>query len=113
MEKSGFEAKLFNVSFTPDTNTLHISINGDSNINGNVTATLVVIAYGYNALTKELNPCLLGDDFKGMCPMQEGLIQLESHIPIEPKAASQIPRMSPNPFAYFKQETISDALIPR
>lgn len=98
MENSLFEATLFNVSFTPDTNTLHISINGDSSINGNVTATLVVIAYGFNALTKELDPCEMGDDFKGMCPMQEGPIDLESHIPIEPKAASQIPCMSPSPF---------------
>jgi len=91
MENSKFTASLFNVSFTPDTNTLHISINGVSSIDGNVTATLVVIAYGYNALTKDLNPCEMGEGFQGMCPMQQGLIQLESHTPIEPSVAAQIP----------------------
>lgn len=94
MEDSKFTASLFNVSFTPDTNTLHISINGVSSIDGNVTATLVVIAYGYNALTRDLNPCDMGEGFQGMCPMQQGLIQLESHTPIEAQVASQIPRMS-------------------
>jgi hypothetical protein len=58
---------------------------------------LAVIAYGYNALTRDMNPCEMGDDFKGMCPMQQGLIQLESHIPIEPESAKQIPCMSPIP----------------
>jgi len=94
MEKSKFTASLFNVSFTPDTNTLHISINGVSSIDGNVTATLVVIAYGYNALTKDLNPCEMGEGFQGMCPMQQGLIQLESHTPIEASVAAQIPGTS-------------------
>jgi hypothetical protein len=96
MKDSKFSASLFNVSFTPDTSTLHISINGVSDIYGNVTASLEIIAYGFKALKEDLNPCEMGEGFKGMCPMQQGLIQLESHIPIEKDVADSIPRMAPS-----------------
>ncbi|PWW76632.1 TRP-domain-containing protein [Tuber magnatum] len=36
----------------------------------------------------------MGEGFQGMCPMQQGLIQLESHTPIEPQVASQIPAIA-------------------
>ncbi|RPA98599.1 TRP-domain-containing protein [Choiromyces venosus 120613-1] len=36
----------------------------------------------------------MGEGFQGMCPMQQGLIQLESHTPIEANVASQIPAIA-------------------
>lgn len=93
MDNSSFSASLFNVSFSPDTNILNININGVSSINGNVTATLLVIAYGYTALSRELDPCTMGEGFGGMCPMTQGLINLESHTTIDPSVSQQIPRM--------------------
>ncbi|CAZ86422.1 unnamed protein product [Tuber melanosporum] len=36
----------------------------------------------------------MGEGFQGMCPMQQGLIQLESHTPIEADVARQIPAIA-------------------
>lgn len=91
MENSKFSASLFNVTFSPDDYILNININGVSSINGNVTATLLVIAYGYTALSREMDPCTMGEGFSGMCPMTQGLINLESHTTIEAAVANQIP----------------------
>ncbi|KAL7267019.1 putative flavin carrier protein 3 [Rhizina undulata] len=90
MTDSGFTATLFNVSFTPDNRILNININGVSSLNGNVTASLQVIAYGYTALSKTISPCEM-DGFGGMCPMSQGQITIESQITIEESVSDQIP----------------------
>ncbi|KAK5007195.1 hypothetical protein LTR28_005572, partial [Elasticomyces elasticus] len=86
---SSFSATLFNVLFTPDNKTLFFNIVGVSSITGNVTAELLVIAYGYQALKEELNPCALG--WQGLCPMNTGQIRLESNIPISDDVLSKVP----------------------
>lgn len=88
-ENSNFTASLFNVVFTPDNNTLSFDIVGVSSINGNVTAELEVIAYGYTAVKETLDPCEM--DLAGLCPMSTGQINIESNIQVSDSVINNIP----------------------
>ena len=78
MDNSKFTASLFRVSFNPDTRVINFDINGISEINSNVTASLQVYAYGYKVMDQLMDPCKSG--MRGMCPMSQGVIDLESSI---------------------------------
>ncbi|KKY14598.1 hypothetical protein UCRPC4_g06685 [Phaeomoniella chlamydospora] len=88
-ENSNFTASLFDVVFTPDNNTLAFEIVGVSSIQGNVTAVLEVIAYGYTALKETLDPCEM--DLSGLCPMSTGQINIESNIEVSDSVIENIP----------------------
>lgn len=88
-DNSNFTATLFNVIFTPDNRTLAFDVVGVSSIEGNVTAELQVIAYGYTALTERLDPCTM--DLGGLCPMSTGQINIQSNIIVSPDVSNQIP----------------------
>jgi hypothetical protein len=92
MEDSLFSATLFNITFTPDDGLLRIKVNGISSLSGKVTAKLSLVAYGYKAMMKELNPCEM-EGFEGMCPMSTGVITLNSHIEVGDSVANAIPGM--------------------
>ncbi|OCK81390.1 TRP-domain-containing protein [Lepidopterella palustris CBS 459.81] len=87
---SSFSATLFNVAFTPDNKTLTFTIIGVSAISGNVTASLDVIVYGYTALKQNLDPCT-NSDLKGLCPMNTGVINIESNVAISDSVLKSIP----------------------
>lgn len=89
---SGFSATLFNITFTPDDGLLRIKVNGVSSLSGNVTAKLSIIAYGYNVLSKDLNPCST-PGLEGMCPMSTGQIVLNSNVVVGADVAKAIPGM--------------------
>lgn len=89
---SQFTASLFNVAFTPDNNTLSFDVVGVSSIDGNVTAELEVIAYGFTALRQKLDPCAM--NLQGMCPMNTGQIDIQSNINVSDEVIKQIPGMS-------------------
>ncbi|OGE55789.1 hypothetical protein PENARI_c004G07587 [Penicillium arizonense] len=74
MESSNFTATYFNVVFYPGNNSLVIGFDGVSYITGKVTADLTITAYGYEALTKTLDPCSIAG--MGMCPMAAGPMDL-------------------------------------
>lgn len=78
MENSKFTASLFQVSFNPDTRIIAFDINGVSSINNNVTAIMQVYAYGYKVMDQVMDPCK--SKMRGMCPMTEGVIDLQSSI---------------------------------
>jgi uncharacterized membrane protein len=86
---SQFTASLFNVAFTPDNNTLAFDVVGVSSIDGNVTAELEVIAYGFTALRQKLDPCAM--NLQGMCPMNTGQIDIQSNINISDDVIKRIP----------------------
>lgn len=88
-DNSSFTATLFNVVFTPDNQSLAFDVVGVSSIQGNVTIQLEVIAYGYTALTKEIDPCTSG--LQGLCPMSTGQIDLNSNIQLSKDVVSRIP----------------------
>lgn len=95
MKNSQFTATLFNITFLPDTNQVYIRVNGLSGLSGQVVATMELIAYGYKALTQVVNPCNTDgtgkEGFEGMCPMTEGVILLDSMVPLPKDVAKQIP----------------------
>ena len=88
-DNSNFSATLFDVVFTPNNRSLAFDVVGVSSITGNVTIELVVIAYGLNAYKTTLNPCQLG--YQGLCPMNEGQINLNSNAEIPAEALAQVP----------------------
>lgn len=98
---NSFSATLFDVVFTPSNNSLAIDMVGVSSITGNVTIELVVIAYGLTAYKTTLNPCELNLD--GLCPMNEGQINLNSNIDVPDSALADIPGKS-------EQHTVKVAL---
>lgn len=91
-DNSNFTASLFNVVFTPDNKTLNFDVVGVSSINGNVTAELQVIAYGFTALKQKLDPCTM--DLGGLCPMSTGQINIESNIAISEDVIKQVPAIA-------------------
>lgn len=88
-DNSNFTATLFNVVFTPDNRTLTFDVVGMSSIQGNVTAELQVIAYGFTALQQSLDPCTM--DLGGLCPMSTGQINIQSNIAIGQDVIDKIP----------------------
>lgn len=94
MDNSSFSASLFQVTFTPDNKTLAININGVSSISGNVTAEVVVFAYGFQAVKQKLIPCDLNLD--GLCPMQTGPIPIETTITVSDSVVKAIPSIAYN-----------------
>ena len=89
---SSFTATLFNVIFTPDNNSLAFNILGVSSISGYVTAELEFIAYGYTAVRQTLDPCTSG--LEGLCPMNTGVIDIQSNIAIPPSVEKDIPSIA-------------------
>lgn len=90
MKDSLFSATLFNITFTPDDGLLRIRVNGISSLSGKVTAKLAIIAYGYTAMEKDLDPCTMAG-FEGMCPMSTGQITLNSQIDVGSGVANTVP----------------------
>lgn len=88
-DNSSFTATLFNVVFTPDNNTLAFDVVGVSSIQGNVTAELEVIAYGFTAMKQRLDPCTM--NLRGLCPMNTGQINIQSNIDIPNDVIAKIP----------------------
>jgi hypothetical protein len=88
-DNSSFTASLFNVVFTPDNNTLAFDVVGVSSIQGNVTAEIMVIAYGFTAVKQTLDPCTMNLD--GLCPMSTGQINIQSNINVPDDVIAKIP----------------------
>ena len=89
---SSFTATLFNVIFTPDNNSLAFNILGVSSISGYVTAEIDVIAYGYTAVRQTLDPCT--SNLEGLCPMNTGVIDIQSNIDIPSSVQKDIPSIA-------------------
>ena len=86
---SQFSASLFDVTFTPKNGSLAWDINGVSNINGNVTIQLAVIAYGLNVFSDTINPCD-GNELT-LCPMREGPLTMNANAQIPQSSLAGIP----------------------
>ena len=84
-------ATLFNVFFTPDNRTANVNMVGVSQIEGNITAEIELLAYGYVAVKQPIDPCTMG--FEALCPLAKGPIRLNTNIPVDGAALSKIPGM--------------------
>lgn len=91
MDNSKFVATLFHVAFTPDNGTVSFSLDGVSQISQKVLFDLSVLAYGYSAFHKAIDPCA-EDALKGLCPMNQGVIpKLPGNAQLPSSATKQVP----------------------
>jgi hypothetical protein len=90
MTNSSFSATLFHVVFTPDNGTLTFDINGISQISSNVIVEFQVLGYGYSIYHKTIDPCT-DDTLKGLCPMNQAPIVLQSNAILPASTVSQVP----------------------
>lgn len=90
MDNSSFSATLFDVTFTPANRSLVFDVVGVSSVNGNITIELIVFAYGLKAYTTTIDPCG-SEDFSGLCPMNEGQINLNSNAVIDQESLDKVP----------------------
>lgn len=92
MENSQFTVSQFEVLYTPGNSTLLYSFDGTSSIEGNVYFILEVIAYGYTAFTRKINPC--DENFASLCPMRAGPVTLPPSAINASSFAGSIPGIS-------------------
>lgn len=94
MDNSEFSATLFHVVFTPDNGTVSFALDGVSQISQKVMFDLSVIAYGYTAFQKTINPCT-ESALSGLCPMNQGVIpKLPGNAQLPSSATNQVPSKS-------------------
>ncbi|ODM22808.1 hypothetical protein SI65_00397 [Aspergillus cristatus] len=92
-DSNNFTATYFSVTFTPANRSLAFAFDGVAAISGKVKAELVLTAYGYTALRKELDPCEMG--LAGLCPMQTGPIDVpRANLDLPESVVSQIPSIA-------------------
>jgi len=96
MQNSSFTTSLFQVTFTPDNNTLSFNINGFSLQSANVVIGFTVYGYGYKVVPqKTIDPCSPDNtDLKGLCPMPAAPIQILGNTPITSDELKKIPSRS-------------------
>lgn len=92
-DNSNFTATLFNIAFTPDNYSASVKMNAISSINGFVKAEVELLAYGITALKEKFDPCKLkGVDLGGLCPMNEGPIEVKTNFQnISPDMINKVP----------------------
>jgi ML-like domain len=93
MANSSFSATYFNVLFTPDNQTLSISMNGVSEISGNVYLDIKALGYGYTFYHSKIDPCA-DATLKGLCPMNQGDINFPTNAQLPKSTINQIPSKS-------------------
>jgi len=90
MEHSAFSASYFNVRFTPNNNSVSVSIKGNSGISGKVLLDTEVLAYGYPVFRKVIDPCI-GKTLLGFCPMNPALFELPFNAEVPKEHLKMIP----------------------
>lgn len=89
-DSNNFTATYFSVTFTPNNRSLAFGFDGVAAISGKVKAEIILTAYGYTALRKELDPCEM--NLAGLCPMQAGPIDVpNANIDLPEDVVSKIP----------------------
>ncbi|KAK9425731.1 putative Calcium spray protein [Seiridium unicorne] len=91
-DNSEFEARKFDVIFTPNNNTVSVDMVATSSIQGNVVFDISVLVYGYELTRKVLDPCDTG--LAGFCPMQTGDTSTPFILKVSPEATSQLPSLA-------------------
>lgn len=91
-DDSLFTASLFNVVFNPDDGSVNAKIVATSTIQGYVKFDVRIIAYGYEAIHKEIDPCEL--KLAGLCPMVAGKPPIDFRFDVDKGALGQIPSIA-------------------
>jgi hypothetical protein len=90
-DDSMFSASLFDVKYTPGDNKANFALTATSSVQGKVTFDISITAYGYQFLKQTIDPCDIGKDLGGLCPMNTGPLDFEHALSVPGDAASQIP----------------------
>ncbi|KAK4225898.1 hypothetical protein QBC38DRAFT_249835 [Podospora fimiseda] len=91
-ERSGFQASLFKVIFTPNNNTANIDVVAVSSVQGKVIFDITLWAYGFEVIRTKIDPC--NTDLAGLCPMTAGKIPLNFNIDVPKEALKQVPSIA-------------------
>lgn len=94
MDSSQFTASRFNVVFYPNNRSVEFDVTAVSNINGNVTANVQLIAYGITAINTNVSLCSLNYD--SICPLTTGHMDLNSHYEVSEDIANRVPGIAYN-----------------
>jgi len=86
----GFTATLFDVTVTPDNNTVTYDITAVVSISGKVNATIDIIAYGYSIKAIKLDPCST-PALTQLCPLSPGSFNLPSNLQLDPGTLNAVP----------------------
>ncbi|EPS37772.1 hypothetical protein H072_8402 [Dactylellina haptotyla CBS 200.50] len=82
----------FNVEYNKANMTVKFNVGGESKIAQEVTADLVVTAYGREVYRNSFDPCEKGITL--LCPIPAGNFSAAGNLPIPPEFASQIPSIA-------------------
>lgn len=89
-DDSGFTAELFDVTVTPDNETVTYDITAIVSISGKVNATVEIIAYGYSVKSEALDPCT-NNKLSQLCPLSPGSFKLPSNFQLAPGTLDVVP----------------------
>lgn len=84
----------FNVEYDQSTNNITFDISGSSNVEQNVTVTLIVNAYGEQVYTDEFNPCDTSTYVADLCPVPAQSFSASGSLTIPSDDASMIPSIA-------------------
>jgi hypothetical protein len=91
MKNSQFTASYLNAVFTPNNGSLSLSIKGDSGVSDNVVFEAELLAYGYPAYRKFINPCQERKSLGGFCPMRPSPFELPFNTELPDDQIKRVP----------------------
>ena len=100
MDYSAFSASYFNARFTPNNNSISLTIKGNSDVSGKVLLDTQVLVYGYPVFRKVIDPCD-GKALRGFCPMNPAPFELPFNAEIPKEHLEMIPRKYNNHTSSF------------
>lgn len=91
MKNSQFTASYLNAVFTPNNGSLSLHIKGDSGVASKVLFDAEVLAYGYPAYVKVLDPCAERKALGGFCPMRPAPFELPFNAELPKDQIKRVP----------------------
>ncbi|KKZ60049.1 hypothetical protein EMCG_05172 [[Emmonsia] crescens] len=93
LDNSDIKVEKINLTFDRSTNTFNFDVAGSSGKTQNVTAELVIDAYGQK-ITQSFNPCDEGTKVDQLCPVPAGRFAAEGNQQIPSNFAEKIPSIA-------------------
>ncbi|RJE25928.1 DUF907 domain-containing protein [Aspergillus sclerotialis] len=91
---SDIQVKKLDISYTRSTRQVTFDVAGTSEKEQNVTASLVVYAYGNEVYSKDFNPCSSDNYIEQLCPIPTGSFSATGSQQIPESFSSQIPSIA-------------------
>ncbi|RPA87136.1 TRP-domain-containing protein [Ascobolus immersus RN42] len=95
MKNSQLQATLLNVTFTPSNGIMRLDLQGITTAIGFVVIKVKVLAYGIEAFTEILDPCLQEPKWEMFCPMKvKKNLEFHTDFPVDPALVKDIPSIA-------------------